>query len=143
VIGRVNGDVTNEGCVDVFDILAIQRHILGTVVLSGVDLETADANNNGEIDIYDILFLQRVIKGTQANYPNKIVTLVIKYTYDAVCNQTSIIYPGNKTVTDIYDDVNRIKMVTDWSGRQTTYDYDANSNLIKTTQPDGSVFTKN
>lgn len=50
------------------------------------------------------------------------------YSYDLAGNQTSIVYPGNHTVTRTYDAANRLASTTDWLGNTTTYSYDADSN---------------
>jgi len=60
---RLAYDVTNNGVVDIYDILAIQYHILGTFTLSTDDQIAADTNNDGSINIYDILTIQRSILG--------------------------------------------------------------------------------
>jgi len=60
---RLTYDVTNDGIVDIFDILAIQYHILGITTLSGDNQIAADTNNDNNIDIFDILNIQRSILG--------------------------------------------------------------------------------
>ncbi|MFT8889680.1 MAG: glycoside hydrolase domain-containing protein [Ethanoligenens sp.] len=67
---------------------------------------------------------------------------VVQYTYDAVGNLASLIYPDGKTVSYTYDADNRMLTVTDWASRITRYAYDANGRLTQTTRPDGSVLTQ-
>lgn len=80
--------------------------------------------------------LNRVIKVTDTSGN------VVQYTYDAVGNLTSLIYPDGKTVSYTYDASNRMLTVTDWASRITQYTYDANGRLTKTIRPDGSVLTQ-
>jgi RHS repeat-associated protein len=80
--------------------------------------------------------LNRVIKYTDVNKN------VVQYTYDAVGNLATIIYPNGKIVTYSYDAGNRLIKVSDWSSNVTNYAYDKNNNLITTQRPDGSVLTE-
>lgn len=57
------GDVTQDNTIDIFDILAIQRHILGITALTGSSLTAADVTADNIIDIFDILAIQRQILG--------------------------------------------------------------------------------
>jgi len=60
------------------------------------------------------------------------------YSYDAAGYLASLTYPGNKTVTYAYDELNRLKTVTDWDGRVTSYtNYDAAGRLKIFTYPNG------
>lgn len=60
----IYGEVTGDGIIDIFDILNIKRHILGTKTLSGVFYTAADANRtNDEPSIFDILSIKRQILG--------------------------------------------------------------------------------
>ena len=59
------GDVTLDNAVDIFDILDIQRSILGTSVLTGKALTAADVTRDSKVDIFDILAIQRHILGVE------------------------------------------------------------------------------
>lgn len=59
------GDVTNDGEIDIYDILAIQRYILGIETLAPNVTTVADVTMDGTIDIYDILAIQRHILGVE------------------------------------------------------------------------------
>lgn len=65
----------------------------------------------------------------------------IQYTYDAVGNLSTVIYPDGKTVAYAYNAANQLLTVIDWASRVTSYTYDANGKLLTTTRPDGSVLT--
>ena len=60
---RKPGDVTGDGTLDLFDILAIINHINGDIILTGDALIAADVNNNGTIDLFDILAIINHING--------------------------------------------------------------------------------
>lgn len=62
----------------------------------------------------------------------------ITYGYDIANRQTSVVYPGNKTLTRTYDTASRMATLTDWLGGKTTFGYDSNSNLASTTWPTAS-----
>ncbi|MDP2392136.1 MAG: RHS repeat-associated core domain-containing protein, partial [Methylococcaceae bacterium] len=50
----------------------------------------------------------------------------IQYQYDAAGNLTALTYPGNKTVSYSYDNLNRLTTVTiGWLNKTETYSYDA------------------
>src|SRR5207249_2829177 len=58
--------------------------------------------------------------------------------YDIADDQTSLVYPGNKTLNRTFDSVGRMATETDWLGAKTTFGYDADSNLTTTTFPNAS-----
>ena len=64
---------------------------------------------------------------------------LIQYRRDQNGNVTSLIYPGNRTVSYSYDSLNRLTNVTDWASRQTTLVYDLASHLTSITRPNGTV----
>lgn len=55
------GDANQDGARDIFDILAIQRHIVNLELLTGDGLTAADANEDGAVDVFDILRIQNHI----------------------------------------------------------------------------------
>ena len=61
----------------------------------------------------------------------------IRYGYDLASNVTSIDYPAG-TVRRGFDDSGRLESVTDWLSARTRFDYDADSNLVRTTFPEAS-----
>lgn len=56
-----NGDATNDGVVDIYDAIAICKHILNKPALTGSKLEYADYNKDGTVDIYDAIGISRLI----------------------------------------------------------------------------------
>jgi len=64
---------------------------------------------------------------------------LIQYRRDQNGNVTSLIYPGNRTVSYFYDSLNRLTNVTDWASRQTALSYDLASRLTTITRPNNTV----
>ncbi|SEV85777.1 GH25 family lysozyme [[Clostridium] fimetarium] len=75
---RVLGDVTNDKNIDIFDILQIQRHISGTLVLTGDDFVAADVTSNNVVDIFDVLSVQRYILGETTHFIHSYTATVIQ-----------------------------------------------------------------
>jgi RHS repeat-associated protein len=59
----------------------------------------------------------------------------VAYTYDRRGLQTSVTYPGNKTVTRGFDDAGRWTGLSDWLGGSGVFGYDESSNLEQITYP--------
>ena len=57
------GDVTQDGSVNVVDVVLIINYILGTQVLNNAQLQIADINTDGNINIVDIVALVNLIIG--------------------------------------------------------------------------------
>lgn len=57
------GDVTGDGAINISDILAIKRHILGQRTIEGMSCAAADVNGDGSINISDLLAVKRDILG--------------------------------------------------------------------------------
>ena len=55
------GDADQDGDVDIFDMLAIERHIWDIEALTGLGLRAADADQDGDVDIFDMLAIERHI----------------------------------------------------------------------------------
>ena len=55
----VLGDANGDGEVDFSDILTINKHRLGKVMLTGVNLEAADVTGDGKADFSDILQINK------------------------------------------------------------------------------------
>jgi len=55
--------------------------------------------------------------------------------YDAQGNQTSIAAPLARNTTNTYDELNRLKQITDPASGLTQFGYDANNNLTSVTDP--------
>jgi len=62
----------------------------------------------------------------------------VKYAYDQLGNRISLTYPDGRIVSYNYDALNRLKQVTDWTGRSTLYTYDPASNLLQTNYPNAT-----
>jgi RHS repeat-associated protein len=65
----------------------------------------------------------------------------IAYTYDKNNNVTTITYPGSKVVTYTFDEIDRLKTVTDWNNQKTEYFYKKDSRLDYVTLPNGVITT--
>jgi hypothetical protein len=59
------GDVTFDDEINIIDILAIQRNILGMLELDEKSKTVADVTGDGSVDIFDILAIQRHILGIE------------------------------------------------------------------------------
>ncbi|SEV83403.1 leucine-rich repeat protein [[Clostridium] fimetarium] len=59
------GDPTLDNIINIFDILVIQRNILGVELLSGNSLKAADVTGDSAVNIFDILVIQRHILGVE------------------------------------------------------------------------------
>lgn len=60
----INGDVNGDSVVDIKDLLRIQKHLLGTLNLSGSYSVAADNNYDGKINVQDLLRIQKSILGS-------------------------------------------------------------------------------
>jgi len=57
------------------------------------------------------------------------------YGYDSNGNQTTIAAPMSRNSTNQYDELNRLKQITDPGNGNTLFGYDANDNLLSVTDP--------
>ena len=57
----VTGDTNGDGIVDIVDLLRIQKHVLNTTKLNGINFIGGDTNNDGAVDIADLLKIQKHI----------------------------------------------------------------------------------
>ncbi len=75
----------------------------------------------------------------QAVFPG---SQTVAYTYDAADNRATLAYPGGPTVTyPTYDQLNRLKAMTDLNGQTISFGYDALSRRASLTLPNGVVST--
>lgn len=66
----------------------------------------------------------------------------VGYGHDLKGQLTSITYPGTTgTVNRGFDDAGRLRTVTDWASRQTTFNYDADSFMTSEVYPNGTTAT--
>lgn len=56
-VGALCGDVNGDGIITVFDVIMLQKWILGIGELT--DWQSADLDENGEVDIFDLSLLKR------------------------------------------------------------------------------------
>jgi len=63
---------------------------------------------------------------------------IIKYHYDTMGNRTAVKI-GSETTSYTFDEMNRLKTVTDPDGGMTTYAYDKNGNRESVIYPNGTV----
>ena len=59
---RVNGDVNDDGEVDLKDVVLIRRYIVGDWDVD-LDVEIADVNNDKEVDLKDVVLIRRYVAG--------------------------------------------------------------------------------
>lgn len=88
---------------------------------------------NGKTITYGYDGLNRINSIRYSDAPNN----EVRYSYDKNNNITAIIYPDGKKVMYRYDEVNRMKKVTDWNNHSTTYNYRKDGQLENTVYPNG------
>lgn len=66
---QARGDVNGDDSIDLFDLLEIVNHILGTEILTGDSLWAADCNADAVIDLFDLINIVNVILGTDSCEP--------------------------------------------------------------------------
>jgi RHS repeat-associated protein len=78
--------------------------------------------------------------GRQLTYAHDLGGRLTKITYPAalVANTAPGQTIGDPSVTRDYDDAGRVTSITDWLGHETTFDYDANSNLTAQDYPNAT-----
>jgi len=60
----IYGDTSGDGIVNALDLLKVQKHILGSSVLSGAYKEAADSSKDGKVNALDLLKVQKHILGS-------------------------------------------------------------------------------
>ncbi|GHU81319.1 hypothetical protein AGMMS50284_0720 [Clostridia bacterium] len=66
-ITYVRGDANGDGTVDLYDVLAVQKHLARIAVLTGTNKLAADVDSNtGDVDLNDVVYIQRYV----AAFPN-------------------------------------------------------------------------
>jgi len=95
---QLAGDVTNDGVVDIFDILTMVRFILGQQTLTSLQKSCADINADGEIDIFDVLACLKKVLGKDVQLaaykdfdPSQINIQQLKTDLSALCADQSLI----------------------------------------------------
>jgi len=58
----VNGDTNGDGMVTIFDLLQVQKDIVGSSKLSETSKKAGDIDNDGKITLFDLLQIQKYIK---------------------------------------------------------------------------------
>lgn len=61
----ITGDTNGDGTVSIFDLLQVQKDIIGTTKLSAESIKAGDVNNDGKITVFDLLKIQRHIKNQE------------------------------------------------------------------------------
>ena len=59
----LDGDINKDGKISILDLLAEQKHLLGTNKLTGITAKAADVNKDGKISILDLLAVQKHLLG--------------------------------------------------------------------------------
>ncbi len=57
------GDINGDGLINIVDLLAIQKHLVGAKMLKDENLKAADLNKDGALDIRDLLLEQKNLLG--------------------------------------------------------------------------------
>jgi len=60
------GDATGDGKINLQDVLEMQKHMAGMLVLKGKFFTAADVNGNGKIELVDVLSVQKYLAGVTA-----------------------------------------------------------------------------
>jgi hypothetical protein len=60
----VRGDATGDGKINSADALAVQRHIVETRTMEGVNFDASDINQDGRVNSLDVLYIQKHIVGS-------------------------------------------------------------------------------
>ena len=60
----INGDTSGDGVINALDLLQVQKNILNTYTLSGVNFIAGDTSDDGVINALDLLQVQKDILGT-------------------------------------------------------------------------------
>lgn len=58
---RLNGDINDDGAVNIVDVILLQKHLLNKATLTVEQAEYADFNQNGVLNIFDIIALKRAL----------------------------------------------------------------------------------
>ena len=58
---RKLGDVTGDGNINLQDVLEIQKHLAGILVLSEEQITAGDVNFSGKLELSDVLEIQKYI----------------------------------------------------------------------------------
>lgn len=61
---------------------------------------------------------------------------VIEYAYDLGDQQTEIVYPNSEPVERSFDKAGRVETITDWLGNETSFEYNADSQIHATVFPE-------
>ncbi len=55
------GDINNDGYIGISDLVTLQNHLLGKMLLIQEQFEYADINGDGDIDVFDSVDLRKLI----------------------------------------------------------------------------------
>ncbi len=65
----------------------------------------------------------------------------VGYGYDRANRQTSVVYPGSKTLTRVFNNANQITSISDWLSHTDNFTYDADGHLLTKSGSSGVVAT--
>ncbi len=66
---RLVGDVNNDGNINGLDLLFIAQHLVGTITLTGDDLDAANVDGNGGVNGLDLLYMAQYVAGAITEFP--------------------------------------------------------------------------
>ena len=66
---RLVGDVNNDGSINVLDYVYMAQHLVGTITLTGDDLNAADVDGNDRFDVLDYVYMARYLVGAISEFP--------------------------------------------------------------------------
>ena len=62
-IGKTEGDVNGDGKLSIADVLEVQKHLAGVIILTPAQLKLADLDASGKADLKDVVDMQKIIAG--------------------------------------------------------------------------------
>ena len=91
-----------------FDIVIINRHILGTDSLdSPYKIIAADINQSGTISVFDLVLIQRAILGLNDNFPGNMAYRFVPTAYQFIdpTNPLAEAFPESITITNLNENI--------------------------------------
>ena len=58
---RLNGDINDDGAVNIVDVILLQKHLLNKATLTVEQAEYADFNQDGVLNSFDLIAIKRAL----------------------------------------------------------------------------------